>query len=366
MAVLSPSLPTLQTAVVTLPSGGLKITHDVPVPQLEPDTVLVRVEMAAINPVDVKGSDNFGMDGLVAGFDFSGTVVEVGERTTDSNKPPDFQPGDRVCGSIQGLNSLRPLDGAFSQYVAALADMVFKIPDAMSFEHAAALPVGVGTVALAMRALFSVSSQSERSGRVGGMDVLVYGASTATGTMALQYLKAMGHRPIATCSPSNFELVKSYGADTTFDYHAPDVAAEIRAHTKNRLKHVLDCISTAETMEFCFAAIGRTGGSYVCLEDYSRRVAKLRPTVRADWIFQPVLYGRAVAWPAPYAREADQRMISFGRRANQEARELLEQGKLRSHPVLLQQGGFEGVLTGADLLRRKLISGVKVVCRIPH
>jgi len=50
---------------------------------------------------------------------------------------------------------------------------------------------------------------------------LVYGASTAVGLFALQLAKLIGYRPIAICSPHNFDLVQSYGAEVAYDYQSP-------------------------------------------------------------------------------------------------------------------------------------------------
>lgn len=97
------------------------------------------------------------------------------------------------------------------------------------------------------------------------MAVLVYGGSTATGTAAIQLLKLAGYSAIVTCSAHNFELVKSYGADIAFDYRLSTCAADIGAQTKNSLCYALDCISTSQSMDLCYAALGRAGGRYTAL-----------------------------------------------------------------------------------------------------
>ncbi|KUI71840.1 Enoyl reductase LovC [Cytospora mali] len=67
----------------------------------------------------------------------------------------------------------------------------------------------------------------------------------------------------------------------------PTCAADIRAHTRNSLRLVLDCIMTTDTMRLCYAAMGRAGGRYVALEPYSEAVAATRAVVRPDWILDP-------------------------------------------------------------------------------
>jgi NADPH:quinone reductase-like Zn-dependent oxidoreductase len=68
--------------------------------------------------------------------------------------------------------------------------------------------------------------------------------------------------PITTCSPRNFQLVKDYGAEKVFDYHDPNSAEDIREFTKNAVWYAIDCYCEGLSMEFCFRAIGRTGGKW--------------------------------------------------------------------------------------------------------
>lgn len=70
-----------------------------------------------------------------------------------------------------------------------------------------------------------------------------------------------GLRPIATCSPANFDLALKFGADKVFDYHDPACAADIRAYTSGQLAYALDCVSLADTTTLCYKAIGRAGGA---------------------------------------------------------------------------------------------------------
>lgn len=91
-----------------------------------------------------------------------------------------------------------------------------------------------------------------------------------------------GYSTIATCSPKNFDLVKSYGADHVFDYSHPDTPSQIKTLTRGTLKRVLDCISDHHAITVCHEAIGRLGGRLVNLElapdprpgDKRRRIVK--------------------------------------------------------------------------------------------
>ncbi len=84
--------------------------------------------------------------------------------------------------------------------------------------------------------------------------MLVHGGATSTGTIAIQLLCLAGYKPIATCSPSSFELVRSRGAMATFDYNSPTVRDEIREYTHNKLRLAIDYIGSPETMALCYGA----------------------------------------------------------------------------------------------------------------
>src|ERR1700743_2170926 len=74
-----------------------------------------------------------------------------------------------------------------------------------------------------------------------------------------------GLEVITTCSPKNFWLVRSLGADHVFDYKSPKCAASIREVTNDQLGHVFDTISTPETAEICCNSISSQGGKYADL-----------------------------------------------------------------------------------------------------
>jgi NADPH:quinone reductase-like Zn-dependent oxidoreductase len=172
-----------------------------------------------------------------------------------------------------------------------------------------------------------------------------------------------GLTPIATCSEKNFALTTSYGAEKVFDYHLPSCADDIKAYTKNSLKYVIDCISEPETMEFCYRCIGRAGGKYTALEPYPTWLDN-RKTVKADWVFGPMMLGKKIGWPAPFEREADDEVRDFSIKWFETARQLLQEGKIKAHPLRSMPGGFQGVIDGMDSLRKKEISGVKLVYRV--
>lgn len=173
-----------------------------------------------------------------------------------------------------------------------------------------------------------------------------------------------GLHVITTCSPHNFDLVRCYGADAVFDYKAPLCTDDIRNYTENSLALALDCISEPETMQFCYACIGRPGGKYTALGPYSEHLHTRPDTIVPDWVLGATGLGKKLAWPQPFTREASEKQREFGREWFATAQDLLDGGKLKPHPLRLVSGGLEGVLHGLEQLRLKRVSGEKLVCRV--
>jgi NADPH:quinone reductase-like Zn-dependent oxidoreductase len=192
------SLLQRQTAVVAEGSGKLTIKHDIPIPPLADDMVIVKTAAVAINPADAKMLDYSPAVGAIHGYDFAGIVVALGADALAAGR---LSVGDRVAGLVHGMNKLKPDVGAFAEYVGAYGDLLLKIPDHMSFEEAATLGTGTATAALGLFHELRVPASLEQLQDYQSVKdevleapedkefVLVAGGSTATGTRALQLLK---------------------------------------------------------------------------------------------------------------------------------------------------------------------------------
>lgn len=137
----------------------------------------------------------------IFGHEFAGEVVEVGKKVKL------FKLGDEVFGST-GMRS-----GAHAQFICLPEDgMITLKPSNLSFEQAAAVPVGAHT------ALYILKKADIQLGD----KVLVYGASGSVGTYAVQLAKHFGAHVTGVCSKANQELVRSIGADRVIDYTVED------------------------------------------------------------------------------------------------------------------------------------------------
>jgi NADPH:quinone reductase-like Zn-dependent oxidoreductase len=210
-----------------------------PAPYTAPreDEIVVRVRAVAVNPID-RLQQTMGdlvtpwtTYPFVVGSDVAGEVVEIGSRVTR------LAVGDRVLGYAAGSDKQRnrAAEGGFQDYAVLLAHMAAPIPDAMRFEDAAVLPLGLSTAAcgLFQRDFLAMNAPSAAAART-GKTLLVWGGSTSVGSNAIQLAVAAGYDVIATASPRNFEYVKQLGASKAFDYRSSTVIADIVSALRGR------------------------------------------------------------------------------------------------------------------------------------
>ena len=197
--------------------------------------IVIRTHAVAINPVDWAkqrmGDIAFGWVKYpaVLGSDVAGEVVEVGPGVSR------FKVGDRVFGHALGLTKARsrPAEGAFQNYTLLVDYMATPIPGAMSYEHAAVLPLGVSTAACALFQKEHLALQYPSvPPKPTGKTVLVWGGSTSVGSNAIQLAVAAGYEVFTTASPRNFDYAKSLGASRVFDYNSKTVVGDIIAALK--------------------------------------------------------------------------------------------------------------------------------------
>lgn len=155
------------------------MVHDLSIPEPGPDEMLCSVAAVALNPIDAKIIDYSPVPG-VGGYDFSGTVVKIGENVKR------FQPGDRVFGFTFGLNPDNLASGSFSNLVLATEDLSCHVPESLSFDQAATLSVPLGTAGYAL--YMQLGLPMPGTGTSEASFVLVSGGATSTGRIAIQLL----------------------------------------------------------------------------------------------------------------------------------------------------------------------------------
>ncbi|KAK5048622.1 hypothetical protein LTR84_005713 [Exophiala bonariae] len=328
--------------------GKASVVYDRPFPQLRPGYMLVDVKAVALNPTDWKHIDfaNVKKDTL-CGCDFAGVVAKTGQGYTKR-----WKVGDRVCGFAHGGNQLQHEDGAWAETVAVKAQIALKIPDHLSFQDAASLPIGVFTCGQGMVQEMGLDWPNEERHRQ-EEHVLIYGGSSATGFLGIQFATLAGYRPITTCSPHNFDLLQSLGA-VTFDYNDPECVEKIKKHTNNKLRYAWDTISTDRTAKLC-ADVLIPGGSYGAI----LKIEAPRPDLKFTRSLGYTAMGEPVEKPN-VSLPAQPKHLEFMGKWVQAVEELLTNNKLKVHKVTVDHG-LENVFKGLELMRRGKVSGEKLV-----
>jgi NADPH:quinone reductase-like Zn-dependent oxidoreductase len=278
---------------VTCPKYGppetLKLT-EVPVPSPRPDQVRVRIHAASVTMSDI-----FIRSGRVrpllqipfrlmmgitkprapiVGFAFSGVIDQVGERITR------FQAGNEVYGttgfSLGAYAEYRCMPETDSKNHGCLALK----PHNITHEEATAAAYG-GLLAL---------QYCDKGNINAGDEVLIYGASGTSGTIAVQYARHLGARVTGVCGPHNIEFVRSLGADEIIDYTKSDTPPSGALYD-----FVLDSVGGVKSspLKMAVKKALTPRGSYVSIDDgdmllESARMDQIRELVETGAI-TPVL-----------------------------------------------------------------------------
>ncbi|CAG8950320.1 hypothetical protein HYFRA_00006813 [Hymenoscyphus fraxineus] len=352
------SLPKVIRAITLPYKQKVASIQQIPIPPSRPDYITVKIHSVALNPTDWKhihmgiGGDPYS----IVGCDFSGTVVSIGDKVTKQ-----FKIGEEVYGVAHGGNANNSEDGVFGEYAVVKGDLVMRKPENLSFEDASTIPLGTVTVA---QGLFQkgkgLGLELPGDGKGNGEWVLIYGGSTATGTLGIQFAKLAGYKVITTCSPRNHELVKSRGADEVFDYNASDAAAKIRELTGNKLKYAWDTVGIDASAVFCAEALSSEAGGHfgtILQNKIPRDDVKQTGTIMYT-IFGETYDKFGIHFPA------SKEDFEFAKVWTALSEKLVAEGKVKPHPAQVGKGGLEGVLQGLEDLKNGKVSGNKLVYNI--
>ncbi|MEK3995045.1 NADP-dependent oxidoreductase [Psychrobacillus sp. FSL K6-2365] len=181
---------------------------DIPKPTPKEKQVIVKLHATSINPIDWKLREGYLKAmmpfefPIILGWDVAGMVEEVGEHVQD------FKVGDRVFARPETTNR-----GTYAEYTIVDTHLLAKIPDNISFEEAACVPLAGLT---AWQCLFDFGNIQK------GDKVLIHAGAGGVGTFAIQLAKSVGAYVAATAGTHNVEFLKSLGADEVIDYKKQD------------------------------------------------------------------------------------------------------------------------------------------------
>jgi NADPH:quinone reductase-like Zn-dependent oxidoreductase len=222
--------------------NDIPAVEDVPVPDIAADQVLVRVQAAALNPLDtlvVSGVAKHFFDiklPITLATDFAGTLERVGSAVTQ------WKAGDRVIAWADAGTS-----GGLAEFAAIPANVCVALPPSLSAAEGAAIPTAGIT---AWHTLFSAA------GLKSGETVLIHAGAGGVGSFAVQFAHKAGARVIATASGDGLALARGLGADEVIDYQTQDFTTLVSG-----LDVVLDLVGGATQLR-SFGVL-RAGGRLV-------------------------------------------------------------------------------------------------------
>lgn len=236
-------------------ANGAAIT-DVPKPAAKGTQVLIRVRACGLNRADLgmtKGHAHgaAGGVGTVLGMEWAGEIAELGPEAKG------FNVGDRVMGSG---------GAAFAEYTVTDHGRLFHVPANanMSFEEASTLPVALSTMHNAV---------VTNGGLQPGQSVLIQGASSGVGLMAMQIAKLKGAKTVigSSTDESRRSKLKDYGADLAIDSSDPGwVDQVLKATNGEGVDLIVDQVSgkvanqnlAATKVKGRIVNVGRLGGTH--------------------------------------------------------------------------------------------------------
>lgn len=255
---------------------------EVATPTPKDNEVLVKVYASTVNRTDAgfRSAEYFisrFWSGLLApkfqilGCEFAGVIEAIGATVTT------FKPGDKVFG----FNDTS--FGGHAEYLTiSESNAIAHIPEGTSFEIAAAITEGAHYALVDIRAAKVTA----------GQQVLVYGATGAIGSAAVQLLKHVGAIVTAVCDTKNVALVKTLGADTVIDYKTRDFTK-----TENKYAFIFDAVGKSSFSQ-CKPLL-TSKGIYISTE--------LGKNGENIWyaLITPLLGGKKLLFPIPSITKED-------------------------------------------------------------
>jgi L-iditol 2-dehydrogenase len=256
---------------------------DMPIPAFGPGDLLVKVKACGICGSDVHGYD--GSTGrrlppIVMGHEAAGVVEAVGDDVKD------IQPGDRVtfdstvycgncffcsrgqlnlCDNRQVLGVSTPefkRHGAFAEYVSVPRRISYKLPDSLSFEHAALIEA----VSIAVH---GVNRTPIRLG-----DTCVIVGAGMIGSLTIQAAKLGGCAQVIAIDVEDrkLDMARSFGASHTFNPKNEDVIAKVKEVTEGRgADSAIDCVGATAPIQTCMNVV-RKGGHVTLIGNVTPKI----------------------------------------------------------------------------------------------
>lgn len=325
---------------------------DSPIPTAGPDQVVIKVVVSGSNPKDWKGPEWMGMK-FNSGDDIAGIVHSVGTGVYE------FKPGDRVAA----FHEMRTLHGSFAEYAVAWQYTTSHIPEDLSFEAAATIPLAALTAVIGNYIRLSLPEPWKPLPQDQKLPFLVYGAASAVGAYAIKLARLSNIHPIIAVAGNGIPYV-----ETLIDKSAGDAVIDYRKGNDSLvsgIKAALAASGTSLPLRYAFDAVAEKGS-------HENLVAVLAPDASVTNVLPTERFGPpGFAWPSTYTT-ATWSMVGDVHGPQKQVgyvyfrwifRQIAE-GRFAPHPHEVVPGGLAGVSKALQDLKNGKVSAVKYVFRI--
>jgi NADPH:quinone reductase-like Zn-dependent oxidoreductase len=244
------------------------VVGDIQQPTITPDQVLIKVQGAAVNPVDWMVREGFLKDSgihelpLTLGWDAAGEIAQIGKNVSN------FKIGDAVF-----VYAPISEQGAYAQYLAVDATLIAAKPKSIDTLTSAAVPLAATTAWQALMQGCQLKS---------GDKVLIHNASGGVGSFAVQIAKAFGAYVIGTASKSREAYVKALGADEFIDYRTARFEDSV-----NEVDAVLAAVGGDNILTRSLQVIRKGGRLISLLDELDLSLAQSKEITFQRWWVKP-------------------------------------------------------------------------------
>ncbi|KAK4693824.1 hypothetical protein P7C71_g3642, partial [Lecanoromycetidae sp. Uapishka_2] len=306
---------------------------------------------------------------LNSGDDIAGTIHAVGAKVSD------LEVGDRVAA----MHKMLAAGGAYAEYAVAPASTTLRLPERVSFEEAATIPLVLLTAAVTLyRRQKLPEPWSLGSGDVPPTPtpLIVYGASSALGCFAIKLAKASNVHPIVAIAGGSSEYVGTL-LDATKGDRLVDYRNGVQTMQKDvlealgglKVRHAVDCISSNGTWVPLAQLLDCEGKGVLSVVSGSNKYDEVEIPRGVNILYTYVGTVHEGAYKPsmpkqPVDKEEVERDIEWVKVFVGRVGEMLERGEISGHPFRVVPGGLEGVEEGLRKLKSGEAKGYKFVYRV--
>ncbi|KAK5120871.1 hypothetical protein LTR85_005938 [Meristemomyces frigidus] len=327
---------------------------------LKPKEVLIKVNVAGSNPKDYKHPQPAYFNSrLNQGDDCAGTVAAIGTAVKGSVV------GERVAG----FHLMGTPNGTYAEHAICPEQTVFHLPESISDEEAATMPLTIFTAAVGLYRNLQLPAPWDRSDDKAGREkvpLVVNAASGAVGSFAIKLAKLNPKiGPIIATAGSSKEYVRSLGVDAVVDYRSQTIVEDIKEAAGGQpVNHVFDAANSAASVKYLTQVLTPKTGRYtstlpVAPHPFYDPEGKMEKDLQAIGVWYEQI------WVGDVHETKKAGGTLFGAVMSKAIEDALAQGSLRGHPYNIVEKGLDGVEAALlELKDRKWSGNAKFVTRI--